>query len=500
MTLIAAAPFASTVEACEALQFPRATFYRWAKKQAQPTVPKQTRKPPLALTAGEEQRVLDLLHHDAFVDKAPQVVFFLALMQGLYLCSPRTMYRILTKHQESKERRNQLRHPVYAKPELLATEPNQVWSWDITKLRGPVKWTYYYLYVIINVFSRYVTGWMLADAENARYAKQLIGETFHKHGVQPNILTIHADRGAPMISKPLSALLTDLCVAKTHSRPHTSNDNPFSEAQFKTMKYHPSFPDRFASRDHAHAFCTSFFSWYNNDHLHEGIAYLAPADFHFGRVPHIIAQRQRTLDHAFVQNPARFKYKKPQAPQPPTEVWINKPTLILGKNCLTFIDRFRFARDLLIFEHRYANLAVYDLCKGRDGRSFPARSSQAGTSNCGRATCTAGGSMKKRNLFEELISGVDAMADERRGKITLRSLSPADQALQPLAIDATLIRQTREQLNLSRSVFAHGLRVAVRTLENWEQGRAKPNAQAAALILMVRKFPDTFGRLQHLRE
>ena len=242
-----------------------------------------------------------------------------------YYCSIRTMYRYLAANGEVKERRNQLRHPNYQKPELLAEAPNQVWSWDITKLRGPVKWTYFYLYVILDIFSRYVVGWMVAHRESAALAKRLITETCSKQGIMPEQLTIHADRGASMRSKAVALLLSDLGVVKSHSRPHVSDDNPYSESQFKTMKYCPQFPERFGCLQDSRGFCGEFFSYYNNDHHHSGIGLLTPAMVHYGQAEHVFAARQETLLAAFRAHPERFVRRPPQPPALPRQAWINPP-------------------------------------------------------------------------------------------------------------------------------------------------------------------------------
>jgi len=235
------------------------------------------------------------------------------------------MYRILDENDEVKERRNQLRHPVYQKPELLATEPNRVWSWDITKLLGPVKWSYFYLYVILDIFSRYAVGWMVAERESATLAKRLIHETCCKQEIDPGQLTLHADRGSSMKSKPVALLLSDLGVTKTHSRPHTSDDNPFSESQFKTLKYRPDFPKRFGSLEDARAFCQTFFNWYNKEHRHSGIALLTPESVHYGKARDVLKGRQDVLLAAYNDHPERF-VRKPPVPQPLHEaVWINPP-------------------------------------------------------------------------------------------------------------------------------------------------------------------------------
>jgi len=269
--------------------------------------------------------ILDLLHSERFQDKAPNEVFATLLDEGTYLCSVRTLYRILEQAGEVRERRAQLRHPNYQKPPLLATGSNQVWSWDITKLLEPVKWTYFYLYVILDIFSRYVVGWMVAERESAELAKRLIGETCRKQNIAPGSLTIHADRGTSMTSKPVALLLADWGVTKTHSRPHVSDDNPFSESQFQTLKYRPEFPERFGSIQHARAFCQNFFPWYNTEHHHSGIGLLTPEVLHYGRADEVIAQRQLILSQAFQRNPERFVRTHPRPTARPTAVWINPP-------------------------------------------------------------------------------------------------------------------------------------------------------------------------------
>jgi putative transposase len=269
--------------------------------------------------------VIEVLHEDRFVDRAPAEVYASLLDEGSYLCSVRTMYRLLASQGEVRERRNQLRHPHYQAPELLATAPNQVWSWDITKLRGPVKWFYYHLYVILDIFSRYVVGWMVAAHENGALAKHLIAETCRKEQIQPGQISLHADRGSPMKAKPVALLLSDLGVTKSHSRPHVSNDNPFSEAQFKTLKYCPGFPDHFGSIQDARSFCREFFGWYNHEHRHGGIGMMTPAAVHHGRVEAIAHVREEALLAAFKTHPERFVRGMPQQPAVPEAAWINKP-------------------------------------------------------------------------------------------------------------------------------------------------------------------------------
>lgn len=308
--------------ACEALNLNRASFYR----AQQISTPIAVRPPsPLALSADEEQRVLAHLHSERFMDCSPYQVYAALLDDGVYLCSISTFYRILARHQEVRERRNQLRRPNYTKPELLATAPNQVWSWDITKLKGPAKWTYFYLYVIIDIFSRYVVGWMVAHRESTELAKRLIGESCARQNIREGQLTIHADRGSSMTSKGVEQLLVDLGVTKTHSRPHVSNDNPYSEAQFKTMKYRPAFPSSFGSQQDARAFCSGFFEWYNYEHYHSGIALLTPASVHTGEAAEIVTKRTQVLQAAFEQNPQRFKNRQPSAQAVPEAAWINPP-------------------------------------------------------------------------------------------------------------------------------------------------------------------------------
>jgi len=307
---------------CAALGLPRATYYR----RRRPSRAAPSRRPSLrALNSGERAAVLALLHEPRFVDHAPAEVYASLLDAGQYLCSERTMYRLLAEHAEVRERRDQLRHPVYAAPELLARRPNELWSWDITKLLGPAKWTYFYLYVMLDVFSRYVVGWMVAHRESATLAEQFIQETCARQGIGRAQLTIHADRGQAMISKSVAFLLADLGVTKTHSRPHVSNDNPFSEAQFKTLKYRPAFPGRFGSIHDARAHCHVFFPWYNTEHHHVGLGLLTPADVHHGLAEQRVAARATVLATAYAAHPERFSAGPPASTAMPTEVWINPP-------------------------------------------------------------------------------------------------------------------------------------------------------------------------------
>jgi putative transposase len=318
------APLVGIVLACTMLAVARATYYRSLRPRALLAPPRPT--PPRALGAEERQAVLDVLHEPRFVDLAPAEVYATLLDEQRYLCSERTMYRILAANREVRERRDQLRHANHPRPELLATRPNELWSWDITKLLGPQKWTYFYLYVILDVFSRYVVGWMVAHEESAALARKLIDETCRRQGIQPAQLTLHADRGSSMTSKSVALLLADLGVTKTHSRPHVSNDNPFSESAFKTLKYRPGFPDRFGGLEDARAHCGPFFDWYNNDHRHGSLGLCTPHDVHYGRASRVLQRRGEVLDRAFLAHPERFARGRPTPTAPPTAVWINKPT------------------------------------------------------------------------------------------------------------------------------------------------------------------------------
>lgn len=282
---------------------------------------------PRALSSAEQENVLEILRSERFVDKAPCEVYATLLDEGKFYCSIRTMYRILKERNEVRERRDQLRHPAYKKPELLATAPNQVWSWDITKLLGPVKWSYFYLYVILDIFSRYVVGWMIAHRESAALAEKLIRETCRRQKIRQGQLTIHADRGTSMRSKPVGLLLSDLGITKTHSRPHTSNDNPYSEAQFKTLKYRPEFPDRFGSIQDGRTVCRLLLEWYNTEHRHSGIGLLTPETVHYGRAAEVYDARKKILQSAYQTHPSRFVKAPPVPPPLPEAAWINKPHL-----------------------------------------------------------------------------------------------------------------------------------------------------------------------------
>ena len=316
--------------ACDSLGVARASFYR-QRPLLGPTLSARSPMPPAArptparaLGAEEIQAVRAVLNSQRFQDCSPAAINATLLDEGQYLCSTRTMYRVLEQDGATRERRDQLTHPQYQRTELLASAPNQLWSWDITKLRGPAKWTYFYLYVILDVFSRYVVGWMVAPRESAELAKKLIEESCEKQHIQPSQLTLHADRGSAMRSKPVALLLADLSVTKTHSRPYTSNDNPYSESQFRTMKYRPEFPDRFGCIQDSRAFCQTFFPWYNDEHRHSGIGMMSPSMVHHGAADSIRENRQLVLNAAYRDHPERFVRRPPSPPQLPKEVWINK--------------------------------------------------------------------------------------------------------------------------------------------------------------------------------
>jgi len=309
--------------ACEVFGFARSTLYR-LRRPSKPK-PNSRRQSSRALTPDEKESVHQLLNGERFQDLSPRQVYGTLLDEGEYYCSISSMYRILREHDEVKERRRQRSHPQYQRPELLATAPNQLWSWDITWLKGPNRWQFFYLYVILDVFSRYVTGWMLAEQESGVLAEQLIAETCRKQAVEREQLTLHADRGAPMTSQTVGQLLEDLGVAKSHSRPHTADDNPFSEAQFKTLKYRPDYPQRFDSIDHARTWANAFFDWYNNHHRHSSLGLMTPATVHYGLADQFSAQRQEVLQAAYEAHPERFVKGMPAPPRVPEAVWINPP-------------------------------------------------------------------------------------------------------------------------------------------------------------------------------
>lgn len=312
----------SIAEACDSIELPRATYYR-SRTTSEPTV---GRKSSRGLADEERQEVLDTLISDRFCDLSPSQVWAQLIDDDkTYLCSVRTMYRILKDNRAVRERRDQLRHPEYQRPELVATGPNQLWSWDITMLKGPHKWSYYYLYVILDVYSRKVVGWMVAYKESATLATELIRTSCNREGISPAQLTVHADRGSSMRSKPVAHMMADLGVTKTHSRPYTSNDNPYSEAQFKTLKYQPDFPERFGSIEDARAFLQKFMRWYNEEHRHSRIGLVTPAQRHSGEDQVVYERRQEVLRKFYEEHPERFVRGLPVPPELPGEVWINKP-------------------------------------------------------------------------------------------------------------------------------------------------------------------------------
>ena len=351
-------------DACQALTVSRATFYR-SQQPPPPARPLPGRRSGRALSAAERAETLSVLHSAEFSDRAPAAVCATLLDQGRYLCSPRTMYRLLSAQGEVRERRNQLTHPRYQAPELLATTPNQVWSWDITKLRGLVKWTYYYLYVVLDIFSRYVVGWMVATRETAELARQLLLESCLKQNIALDQLTIHSDRGPAMTSKPVALLLADLGVTRSLNRPHVSNDNPFSESQFKTLKYCPEFPDRFGSLQQARSFSDSFFTWYNQEHRHSGIAMLTPEMVHYGRAEAVIAARRLVLEEAYRKHPERF-VRQPPAPQRlPAAVWINPP----AKMVQNLIDGPSAEKTSRVFDPQAICLTAPDALDGPESNA-----------------------------------------------------------------------------------------------------------------------------------
>jgi len=335
------------VVACAALGVARASFYRARRGLAQKVVADRTRPVPLrALGVAERAAVIEVLHQERFADLSVREVYAGLLDEGRYLCSIATMYRLLRAMGESRERRAQRHHPRYAMPRLVATAPNQVWTWDITKLGGPVKWLYFSLYVVLDIFSRYVVGWLVAERESHELAGRLITQSMAKQEVSPGALTIHSDRGAPMKAKPLVQLLADMGVTRSLSRPRVSNDNPFSESHFKTLKYCPAFPQRFGSLEDARAFCRQFFTWYNHDHHHTGLALLTPQSVHYGLDDGLLAGRQTALEDAYKAHPERFVRGRPSVLRPPTKVWINPPApatleVACSANSGTPVSQFR---------------------------------------------------------------------------------------------------------------------------------------------------------------
>ena len=314
-------------QACGALGVARSSYYRHLAGPAPEVLaPQEPRHVPRALSEAEREVAREYLNSDRFADRSPRAVYATLLDEGVHVCHWRTMYRILEADAPIRERRDQLRHPAYAKPELLATRPRQLWSWDITKLRGPTKYVYFYLYVILDMFSRYVVGWMVAERESEALARQFIAETCDKEGIESGELTLHADRGAAMTALSVAQLLADLGVEPSHSRPHVSDDNPYSEAHFKTMKYMPTFPDRFTDMGHARSYGKTFFHWYNEEHRHSGLAYLTPATVHSGQAEVVLAKRRTVLAAAHAAHPDRFVQGQPVVADLPKEVWINRPT------------------------------------------------------------------------------------------------------------------------------------------------------------------------------
>ena len=318
-------PMLGTRTACAAVGRPRATHYRHqAPPRPKSTTPRPA--PPNKLTDEEMGQILDVLRSERFVDLSPAQVFHILLDEGTYLASVSSYYRLLRANGEVRERRRQATHPPRVRPELVARRPLVVWSWDITKLKGPKKGEYFDLYVVLDIFSRYVVAWCVAPSESGELAKELIADAVARHEVPPGQLTVHADRGSSMTSNPVVELLTFLGIGRTHSRPHVSNDNPFSEAQFKTLKYCPAFPERFGCIEDARAFCETFFAYYNHEHRHSGIGYHTPASVHYGTATEVRAKRAETLDAAYTANPARFRHCRPLPPKLPTIAWINEPT------------------------------------------------------------------------------------------------------------------------------------------------------------------------------
>ena len=318
-------PLVGTRAACVAVGRSRATHYR-SLAPPKPAKPRTVRVPANKLSTEETNAVLDALRSPRFVDLSPAQVFHILLDEGSYLASVSTYYRILRDHGEVRERRRQATHPPRVRPELVARAPNAVWSWDITKLKGPKKGEYYDLYVVLDIFSRHVVAWCVAPSESGELAKELIADAVARHGITPGTLTIHADRGSSMTSNQVAELLAFLGIGP-HSRPHVSNDNPYSEAQFKTLKYCPAFPERFGCIEDARVFCQAFFAYYCHEHRHSGIGYHTPASVHFGTAEEVRAKRAETLNAVYAANPVRFRHRRPVAPKLPTIAWINEPNI-----------------------------------------------------------------------------------------------------------------------------------------------------------------------------
>jgi len=319
--------------ACQALTIPRSWYYRQkAAGGSAQEKPESRPTPKHALSEAEKARMRTVLNSEQFVDQSPREVYATLLDEGVYLCHWRTMYRILTEHDEVRERRDQRQHPKSIKPQLVASGPNQLWSWDITLLTGPTRRLFYYLYVILDVYSRFVVGWMVAEGESSELAEMMIATACNKQNIGRDQLTLHADRGSAMRAKTVAQMLADLGVTKTHARPYTPNDNPYSEAQFKTMKYRPDYPDRFKGLDHAQSWARAFFAWYNHKHHHTGLGLMTPAVVHYGQADEVRAKRQRVLDEAYAAHPERFVKGRPIAPKEPDQVWINPPQLATVTN------------------------------------------------------------------------------------------------------------------------------------------------------------------------
>lgn len=314
-------PAVPIVLACDALGVSRATIYR-STRPSSPPRPHSRARSPRRISDEERAEVLDALHSPEFANQPPHEVYATLLSRGVYLASVRSMYRLLAERGETQERRNQRRALVHPKPSLMATAPNQIWTWDITKLATSAVGVFLHAYVIINLFSRYVVGWMVAAKECKHLAAQLFAETIARHDIEPG-LTVHADRGSAMKSDTLAQLLATLGVERSFSRPHVSDDNAFSEAQFKTLKYQPDYPGRFLGEVHARGWLAPFFGWHNDEHHHSGLALFTPADVFFGRVDQVRAVRQAALDEAYQAHPERFPRGAPRAALPPSEVSIN---------------------------------------------------------------------------------------------------------------------------------------------------------------------------------
>jgi putative transposase len=315
-------PLIPAQHACAALGLPRATLYRHARPKAD-KLALTRRCSPRRLSEPERQAVPDVLHEPRFADQPPAQVFAKLLDEGRYLCSIRTMHRLLAERGESGERRVQRPRTYHPVPRLVAEEPNVVWTWDITKLSTWANGVFLSLYVVLDLYSRFVVAWMVAARENSALAKQLLAEAIGRHGIEPGRLCVHQDRGAPMTARGFVDLLAELGVDPSHSRPRVSNDNAFSESQFKTLKYQPDFPARFRDAEHARAWCAEFFDWYNHHHQHSGLALFTPADVFYGRVEELIAVRQASLDAAYAAHPQRFVNGRPKVARPPAVVAIN---------------------------------------------------------------------------------------------------------------------------------------------------------------------------------